>query len=42
MAQTKIDVARLQFDDEGVDTEVGLFYIFYNFFLFRIVDVNAK
>ena len=24
MAQTKIDVAKLQFDDEGVDTEVRL------------------
>jgi hypothetical protein len=24
MAQTKVEVARLQFDDEGVDTEVGI------------------
>lgn len=33
MAQTKLDVAKLQFDDEGVDTEVGLaIFFFFSFF----------
>ena len=44
MAQTKIDVAKLQFDDEGVDTEVRLSLSLLHKFskTFVIVDVNAK